>query len=88
MQHKRKSCALTHGPSSVRCKSREPNVGSRRGKGSLLRLVDDDRGSMFTEYLVVLVFVAFGASSAVLYCAYVVAGNFVFVRNYALFPFP
>jgi Flp pilus assembly pilin Flp len=52
------------------------------------RFFRDERGALYVEYLVVLAFIAFGASSAVLYCAYVVAGNFVAVRNYLLYPFP
>lgn len=51
---------------------------------SLLR---DERGALMVEYIVVTA-IAFGSSSAILYCAYVLAGNFAGVRNYVLFPFP
>ena len=52
---------------------------------SLLR---DERGALFTEYMAVTGFVALGTSAAILYCAYVLAGNFAAVRDYLLFPFP
>ncbi len=40
------------------------------------------------EYVIVMGFVAFASSSAILYCAYMFAGNFAAVRNYLLFPVP
>jgi Flp pilus assembly pilin Flp len=46
---------------------------------ALKRLLEDDRGAMFTEYTVVTGFVALVTS---------LAASFGFVRNYVLYPFP
>ena len=41
-----------------------------------------------TEYVVVTGLVSLGASAAIVFAAYIVAGSFAAVRNYVLFPFP
>ncbi|MBV9947161.1 MAG: hypothetical protein JOZ69_09960 [Myxococcales bacterium] len=54
----------------------------------IVSLLRDERGALYTEYLVVTGFVALGTSVAILYCAYAVAGNFAAIRQYLLYPFP
>jgi Flp pilus assembly pilin Flp len=55
---------------------------------ALKRLLEDDRGAMFTEYTVVTGFVALVTMPALLYCGWALAASFGFVRNYVLYPFP
>ncbi len=52
---------------------------------SLLR---DQRGAVMTEYVVVTGFIGLASISALLFCGYMLAGSFSFVRNYTLYPFP
>jgi Flp pilus assembly pilin Flp len=51
-------------------------------------LLRDTRGAIFTEYLVIMGFVALATAPAVLYCAWAVATHFARVRWYILCPFP
>src|SRR5258708_25401786 len=59
-------------------------LGSRDAK-SLLR---DERGAVMMEYVVIIGFVALGSIPALLFCAWALAQNFAYVRDYALYPFP
>ena len=52
------------------------------------RLLQDERGAMFTEYVTVTGFVALLTIPALLYCGVQLANSFVFVRSYMLYPFP
>lgn len=56
--------------------------------GGLGSIVQDQRGALMTEHVVLTGFIALGSSVAVLYCAYVLAENFAAVRDYLLLPFP
>lgn len=61
----------------------------RRGKPSrLTAFLDDARGAVMTEYVVVVGAVGIVTLATLLYCGVAVAHNFAFVRDYALYPFP
>jgi len=66
-----------------------------RAKGSAMarraewkKLRDDTRGALMLEYIVLVGFVAIVSIPALLFCGLSLMKNFVFVRNYALYPFP
>jgi Flp pilus assembly pilin Flp len=72
----------------VLCRTSGQTREERLKPRTLGALVQDERGALMTEYIVVTVFIALGSSAAILYCAYVLAENFAAVRDYLLFPFP
>ncbi len=57
-------------------------------RATIKRLFSDERGAVMTEYVVVTGVVGIVTLPALLYCGVALARNFVFVRDYALFPFP
>lgn len=54
----------------------------------LKRLLDDDRGAVMTEYVVVTGCVAIVCLAVLLFSGVALAHSFGFVRGYALYPFP
>jgi len=55
---------------------------------ALKQLLTDQRGAVLTEYVVVVGTVGLATLPALLYCGWALVGNFSFVRNYLLYPFP
>jgi Flp pilus assembly pilin Flp len=69
-------------PSSAASTSR------KRGRSIVARLLSDERGAVLLEYTALTGFVAIVALPALVLCGLAVAGSFVFVRGYMLYPFP
>jgi Flp pilus assembly pilin Flp len=64
----------------------KPPVASR--DRHVRRLLDDERGAVMTEYLVITGFVGLVSIPAFAYLGYVVAHSYAFMQGYALLMFP
>ena len=78
-----------HTPAVKRSPDPKSDAAKSEAKmSSLGRLLRDDRGAVFVEYISLNGLVALVSLPALLYCGFVLAQSFVFVRDYVLYPFP